>query len=167
MMSFIESVTTCFQKFVTISGRASRAEYWWYMLFYVLCEIPIVALLAVYIGVKANSSADGGFPIIPVVMIAVKANSSADGVFPIIPVVMVTLLICVILFILGIPLLTATIRRLHDTDRDGMWFFIQFIPYIGSIIFLVFMCLPSTPGENRFGQNPYGEQPDSQTDSLQ
>lgn len=147
MMSFIESVTTCFQKFVTISGRASRAEYWWYMLFYVLCEIPIVALLAVYIGVKANSSADGGFPIIPVVM--------------------VTLLICVILFILGIPLLTATIRRLHDTDRDGMWFFIQFIPYIGSIIFLVFMCLPSTPGENRFGQNPYGEQPDSQTDSLQ
>ena len=147
MMSFIESVTTCFQKFVTISGRASRAEYWWYMLFYVLCEIPIVALLAVYIGVKANSSADGGFPIIPVVM--------------------VTLLICIILFILGIPLLTATIRRLHDTDRDGMWFFIQFIPYIGSIIFLVFMCLPSTPGENRFGQNPYGEQPDSQTDSLQ
>ena len=147
MMSFIESVTTCFQKFVTISGRASRAEYWWYMLFYVLCEIPIFALLAVYIAVKANSSADGGFPIIPVVM--------------------VTLLICVILFILGIPLLTATIRRLHDTDRDGMWFFIQFIPYIGSIILLVFMCLPSTPGENRFGQNPYGEQPDSQTDSLQ
>ncbi len=146
-MSFIESVTTCFQKFVTISGRASRAEYWWYMLFYVLCEIPIAALLAVYIGVKANSSADGGFPIIPVVM--------------------VTLLICIILFILGIPLLTATIRRLHDTDRDGMWFFIQFIPYIGSIILLVFMCLPSTPGENRFGQNPYGEQPDSQTDSLQ
>ncbi len=147
MMSFIESVTTCFQKFVTISGRASRAEYWWYMLFYVLCEIPIAALLAGYIGVKANSSADGGFPIIPVVM--------------------VTLLICIILFILGIPLLTATIRRLHDTDRDGMWFFIQFIPYIGSIILLVFMCLPSTPGENRFGQNPYGEQPDSQTDSLQ
>ena len=147
MMSFIESVTTCFQKFVTISGRASRAEYWWYMLFYVLCEIPIFALSAVYIGVKANSSADDGFPIIPVVM--------------------VTLLICIILFILGIPLLTATIRRLHDTDRDGMWFFIQFIPYIGSIILLVFMCLPSTPGENRFGQNPYGEQPDSQTDSLQ
>ena len=34
MMSFSESISTCLlEKVVTVEGRASRAEYWWYALF--------------------------------------------------------------------------------------------------------------------------------------
>lgn len=32
MMSFGESVKTCFQKYVTFKGRARRSEYWWFCL---------------------------------------------------------------------------------------------------------------------------------------
>jgi uncharacterized membrane protein YhaH (DUF805 family) len=32
-MGFQDAVRTCFQKYVTISGRARRAEYWWWILF--------------------------------------------------------------------------------------------------------------------------------------
>ncbi len=32
-MSFTEAVRTCFQKYVTIEGRAGRSEYWWFLLF--------------------------------------------------------------------------------------------------------------------------------------
>jgi uncharacterized membrane protein YhaH (DUF805 family) len=32
-MSFIESIQTCFSKYVTWQGRAGRAEYWWWVLF--------------------------------------------------------------------------------------------------------------------------------------
>lgn len=32
-MTFQEAVRTCFQKYLTISGRARRAEYWWWVLF--------------------------------------------------------------------------------------------------------------------------------------
>lgn len=32
MMSFGESVKTCFQKYVTFKGRARRSEYWWFWL---------------------------------------------------------------------------------------------------------------------------------------
>ena len=32
-MTFKQSVSTCFNKYITISGRASRSEYWWFQLF--------------------------------------------------------------------------------------------------------------------------------------
>ena len=38
MMSFVESVTTCFKKYVTFKGRARRSEYWW---FAILNYIPL------------------------------------------------------------------------------------------------------------------------------
>jgi uncharacterized membrane protein YhaH (DUF805 family) len=38
-MSFIESIQTCFSKYVTWQGRAGRAEYWWWTLFAVIVYI--------------------------------------------------------------------------------------------------------------------------------
>ncbi len=55
-----------------------------------------------------------------------------------------------------LPGLAVCVRRLHDTDRSGWWILISLIPIVGIIVLLVFMCLDSTPGENRFGPNPKG-----------
>jgi uncharacterized membrane protein YhaH (DUF805 family) len=49
-----------------------------------------------------------------------------------------------------LPSLAVTIRRLHDIDRSGGWFWIILVPVAGSIVLLVFALLPSTPGKNRF-----------------
>ena len=35
-MTFGEAVQTCFRKYVTFSGRATRPEYWWFFLFLLL-----------------------------------------------------------------------------------------------------------------------------------
>jgi uncharacterized membrane protein YhaH (DUF805 family) len=35
-MTFHESVKVCFSKYADFSGRASRPEYWWFVLFLVL-----------------------------------------------------------------------------------------------------------------------------------
>lgn len=35
-MSFAEAVKTCFSKYVDFTGRASRPEYWWFVLSYVI-----------------------------------------------------------------------------------------------------------------------------------
>jgi uncharacterized membrane protein YhaH (DUF805 family) len=32
-MTFQESIQVCFNKYVDFSGRASRSEYWWFVLF--------------------------------------------------------------------------------------------------------------------------------------
>jgi uncharacterized membrane protein YhaH (DUF805 family) len=55
-----------------------------------------------------------------------------------------------------IPSFAVTVRRLHDTDRSGWWLLIAFIPVLGDIALVVFACLDSQPGANRFGPNPKG-----------
>lgn len=60
------------------------------------------------------------------------------------------------LYSLGVllPSLAVGARRLHDTGRSGWWLLISFIPLIGSIILLVFMCQDSQENANKYGQNP-------------
>ena len=60
------------------------------------------------------------------------------------------------IFALGstIPAIAVSVRRLHDTDRSGWWLLLGLIPLIGGIVLYVFLCLDSSPGQNRFGANP-------------
>ena len=50
-----------------------------------------------------------------------------------------------------LPTLAVAVRRLHDTDRSGWWWFIALIPFIGWIVYIYFQVQPSTPGSNRYG----------------
>lgn len=52
-----------------------------------------------------------------------------------------------------IPNLAVNIRRLHDTGRSGWWYLITMVPIIG-IFYIVFMCLDSQTGTNKYGNNP-------------
>jgi len=38
-MNFQQAVATCFAKYVDFSGRASRAEYWWFFLAYLVLAV--------------------------------------------------------------------------------------------------------------------------------
>ena len=38
-MTFIESIITCYKKIFNYSGRASKSEYWWFQLYFVLVTI--------------------------------------------------------------------------------------------------------------------------------
>ncbi len=37
-MTFGESISTCFSKYATLDGRATRSEFWWWVLFVVLAS---------------------------------------------------------------------------------------------------------------------------------
>jgi uncharacterized membrane protein YhaH (DUF805 family) len=50
-----------------------------------------------------------------------------------------------------VPSIAVAARRLHDTDRTGWWQLLGFVPVIGWIILLVWLCQPGTAGGNRFG----------------
>ncbi len=50
-----------------------------------------------------------------------------------------------------IPAISVTVRRLHDIDRTGWWYWIVLLPLAGFIVMLIFTCTRSTPGVNRFG----------------
>ncbi len=53
-----------------------------------------------------------------------------------------------------LPGVAVSVRRLHDTDRNGWWLFIVLIPIFGAITVFVFMVLDSTTGKNQYGDNP-------------
>ncbi|MFJ5717755.1 DUF805 domain-containing protein [Neobacillus sp. NPDC093127] len=53
-----------------------------------------------------------------------------------------------------LPSLAVTVRRLHDTGRSGWWMLINWVPFVGGIVFLVFTCTDSQPGDNQYGPNP-------------
>jgi uncharacterized membrane protein YhaH (DUF805 family) len=48
-----------------------------------------------------------------------------------------------------------TVKRFHDRNKSGFWFFIVFVPYIGGLWQIV-ECgfLAGTPGDNNYGPPP-------------
>ncbi len=44
-MQFQDSIKTCLNKYATFSGRASRSEYWWFVLFNFIAQV-VAAILS-------------------------------------------------------------------------------------------------------------------------
>lgn len=110
-MSFTQAVRASFSQFVTTSGRARRAEYWWFSVLYVIATTAVTAIVA------ATDTPVLGALLLPVV----------------------------------VPMLTVSIRRLHDTGKSGWWALIALVPLVGAIAYLLLMAVDSTPGANRYG----------------
>lgn len=53
-----------------------------------------------------------------------------------------------------LPGLGVIVRRLHDVDRSGWWYFIAFVPLIGFVVLLIWFCKQGTRGPNRYGHDP-------------
>lgn len=51
-----------------------------------------------------------------------------------------------------LPGIAVATRRLHDTDRSGWWQLISFVPFVGIVVLIVFLCQDSRP--NRYGIAP-------------
>ncbi|MEH6563744.1 MAG: DUF805 domain-containing protein [Halopseudomonas sp.] len=56
-----------------------------------------------------------------------------------------------------LPSLAVAVRRFHDTGRSGWWVLIALVPLIGSIIYLIFMCIEGEAQANAYGPNPKGD----------
>ena len=133
-MSFAEAIKTCFKKYADFSGRASRPEFWWFVLFYYLVILlPVVPLIAIDAGSVNHAAFEE------------PGSTAAVGVFGV--------LVGVALLGLLIPYLAAGVRRLHDTGKSGWWWLISLVPF-GSIVLIVFFAIEGTPGWNQFGPPP-------------
>ena len=117
-------------RYADFSGRSQRMEYWMFTLFYTLVIIVLVGF-AILFGSPAGED-----------------HTLAENYF----------LIVTVLWLLGtiIPSIAVTVRRLHDQDKSGWYYFISFVPYVGGIVMLIFMCLDGTSGPNRYGPDPKG-----------
>ncbi len=135
-MGFKEALETCLKhKYATFQGRASRSEYWYFVLGITLIGVVLYGLL--FLGVNFNTG-----------------EISALGY------VFIAILVVFYLAVL-IPGIAVAVRRLHDRDMSGWWYLgfivLSMIPFVGivaSIAMLVIFCLKGTDGDNRFGPDP-------------
>ncbi|MFG1173797.1 DUF805 domain-containing protein [Erwiniaceae bacterium CAU 1747] len=75
--------------------------------------------------------------------------SSQPGIFHI----LVAIIMMIYTLAVLIPSIAVCVRRLHDTNRSGWFYLMNFIPLV-SIILLVFLCMPGTKGINNYGSDP-------------
>jgi uncharacterized membrane protein YhaH (DUF805 family) len=129
-MGFGEAVRTCFNKYVTFSGRARRSEYWWWALFIIIGQAVFGVIDRMLFGAQVVQMGD---------MMVEAQTGPLGGLFG-----LVTLL----------PGISVMVRRLHDTGHSGWWFWINLIPIVGWIIFLYWMIKAGDAGDNAFGSDP-------------
>jgi uncharacterized membrane protein YhaH (DUF805 family) len=60
-------------------------------------------------------------------------------------------------YLMGLPILALTMRRLHDMGRSGKWVLLGLIPILGHLGLLVWCLQDGDPGANRFGPSPKKE----------
>lgn len=130
-------------KYAVFSGRATRSEYW----YWVLGQTAVLLLL------------DIAFTVF-IILLSVCNNSqhmSSTETFTCCLAVSVPLVLWS-LFTL-VPSLAVTCRRLHDTNKSGTLLLLCLVPLIGSILLLIYCCEDSQRGTNQYG--PSEKYPDT------
>ena len=136
-MTFQEAVATVLRKkYATFSGRAGRAEFWWFFLFTVLVSFVLTIPLFIIIGLMA----------------AMGDNSAGAAVFGVLMVIWYILIFAVTIA-LFIPTLAVGARRLHDWGQTAWLLLLYFVP-CGNIALIVMWALQGTPGDNAYGPKP-------------
>ena len=123
-MTFVESVRTVFSKYATFSGRATRPEYWWWVLFTVIVSVVAEIL-------------DGAL-VAPLLGFQMFAPNAGD------PLGIVSSLV------LLVPSIAVSVRRLHDISRSGWWVLLMFAVIIGWLVLLYWHLQPSDPEPNEY-----------------
>jgi uncharacterized membrane protein YhaH (DUF805 family) len=133
-IGFVDAVKRGFKKYATFQGCASRSEYWWWTLFTFVTYL-VLGLLTFAVGTA--TSRDGG---------------RTPGALAI------PLIILLVVFFLGIllPTLALTVRRLHDAGYSGLLALLLLLPYLGSLIILIFALLPSSRLGAKYNPIPAG-----------
>ncbi|MDA7966105.1 DUF805 domain-containing protein [Ruegeria sp.] len=175
-MTFSDAIRTCFSKFFTFSGRASRPEYWFFFLFIVIWSILAGIIDAQF------------FTQVTVTETETSKSVAATSSQP------VQSIVSLIVFF---PHLAVAWRRMHDTGRSGLYALLPILLILGALAVLIFgiglasqfhggtldilftratvlivvptllilfvspllvlwwLSRPSQPGANKYGPNPY------------
>lgn len=116
VVTFTQSVSQCLRKYFTFSGRASRSEYWYFVLFAFLGAFLLGLLDRAVFGTTLIEEGPG--------QARLEANGPLAGLFS-----LLTL----------IPMISAGWRRMHDTGRSGLHLLYPLIVMAGIFGFMTFM----------------------------
>ncbi|GAB4007469.1 DUF805 domain-containing protein [Nocardioides ultimimeridianus] len=126
-IGFADAIKRFFAKYSRFDGRASRSEYWFATLGLIL--IFLVLYVPLVIGIVAK-----------------------------VPVLTILFGLLFVVFALGsiVPSIALAVRRLHDGGFSGWMYLLGLVPFVGGIITLVLMCMPSKPEGAQYDRSSGG-----------
>ena len=104
---FLETIT---KRYADFNGRATRSEFWYFTLFYIVVAFVLAMI--------------DQFVINP--MIGMTVLEAAQG----------GVLQFVFALAMLIPSFSVGIRRLHDSGKSGWWMLVAFVPFLGIFILI-------------------------------
>jgi uncharacterized membrane protein YhaH (DUF805 family) len=128
-MTYFGAIKHCYGHYATFAGRAPRSEYWWWTL-YAIISVIAACIIDAMLGTRFVLNA---------------------GVIVWLPYGYVYSIVSLVNLLPGLSVL---VRRLHDRDKSGWWFWFLFVPFVGAIVLLVWFCTKGTTGPNRYGDDP-------------
>ena len=117
------------KKYVTFSGRARRKEFW----MFILINLIIGAIASVL---------DSAFGLSKTEVVNGVTTYSAGAISLIYSLAVL------------LPSLAVAVRRMHDIGKSGGWIFINLIPLIGWIWYIVLAATAGQVGDNKYGPDP-------------
>ena len=144
----------CFKKYVTFSGRANRAEYWWFFLFNFL-----IGMATSFLGIVGTAYYVVSF--LPGMAVAVRrlhdVNRSAWWYFLPLLVLIGLAVVAGVGMVVDYATVSDTVPGM-DEARGALFVVLGFCTVIfflvWVILLLVFMLMPGTKGDNRYGKVP-------------
>jgi uncharacterized membrane protein YhaH (DUF805 family) len=142
------------QRYAEFSGRAPRAEYWWFTLALVVAYI-VVSIVESIIGIDKTVGPYGYLSVllmlgtlVPSIAVGIRRlhDTNRSGWWLLIAIVPYLILA----FAAGAAIASGSMMALA-----GATMLLGLLAFAGGIALLVFMVLPGTKGDNRYGADPY------------
>jgi uncharacterized membrane protein YhaH (DUF805 family) len=150
---FIGSFRRFWKQYAMFSGRSSRAEYWWTALAIYLAtmivEIPYMVGFFVWTFTVSDQQLNE----------QIEPSANPFQIYAIMfrtaPPVLVVGVVILAVWSLGIivPQLALGARRLHDSNKSGWWLLLGLVPFVGSVVLIVFFCLEPDQRGHRFDRH--------------
>ena len=121
--TFGEAINSGFRNMFKFTGRASRTEFWYFILFYTLVFYTLGIVVSF---------------LIPFVMLKIQHPITLESAL---------MIVSFIAFILIIPLVSITVRRLHDSERKGAWVLSYLLPMIIAMVSVIYSMFHLSLGE--------------------
>ena len=140
MITCCQAVKLAFEKTCIFRGRAKRSEYWFYFLFF---QVIVFILAIIYLILFLDSLRE-------IIRNQRGLNGAKEKISTPFPLIGFIILVFIVIS-LSVPLLSLSVRRLHDTGKSGFFLFLLFIPLGGLIIIIIFLVLDSQRSTNEYG----------------
>jgi len=156
IMSFIESLLTCYKKTFNYRDRASKSEFYWFTLYGNIIAVlvavyhkNILFFYAAIIFYHLDSTTPLSFNDLSQLFLTIEIIFGAILVFPL------AAILIVLSISYGLAWFAVCVRRSHDMDHSAVWpTLIILVPVFSFFIMLLFLVKDGSKGRNRFGPKP-------------